>query len=98
MWAAHGGGGDGRMSILPDDTESPAAQRAADAVAAVRIGSAPGAGGKVSGGVGAVGGSGGHLPVSGQQQQQRVGMDHDDDDDDDAAAPLAETIKVPVTS
>lgn len=95
MWTAHGGDRGVHMSILPDETESPAApaQRAADAFAAVRLGS---------------GGGGGKPallasppPPSQQQQQQREKMmeqDQDEDDDEDAVAAAAETIKVPVTS
>jgi hypothetical protein len=92
MFAPRSGDGRTGMVILADDNESPAhAQRAADAVAAVRLGSAPGGGG---GGGKASGGAGG----TGRLASGRVRMEQDDDDDDDVPAPPPETIKVPVTS
>lgn len=84
MWTALGGGDRGHMSILPD-TDSPGpGQRAADAVAAVRLGSAA---------PGAVGGKASLSGLSREQQQQQQRMDDDGREPD-----AVETIKVPVTS
>jgi hypothetical protein len=81
MWASLGGDR-GHMSILPDSDSPGPGQRAADAVAAVRLGSAaPGNGG---------GGAGGKA-ASGLSREQRM-------DDDGREPDAVDTIKVPVTS